>query len=63
MEINDKPTVCAPSDIYNCYEKNPEICAIMGIHTLEDADNFVKGMYKKEFWPERLKEDIQEESE
>lgn len=49
---------CHPSDIYNMLNTKPHLCELMGIHTIQDADDFIMKTYKSECWPERLKKDL-----
>jgi len=53
----DGPTKMSPYDCYRCLYISPQIIGdLFGVFTLQDVDSMVMKLYKKESWPERLKE-------
>ena len=62
----DKPegpdgiTIASPYDAYHLFKNRPKISEMFGKYTLEDVDNYVKSVFKKECWPKHLKEEKDE---
>lgn len=52
---DNTPTEILPDDIYNSSEELQIMC-YGRVLTMEEKDNIVKRQFKKEFWPDRLKE-------